>query len=557
MPTINFSLKDLQNLVGKKLSMEEISKLVEYGKGSLENYNKEENEITVDFGDTNLPYLWSVEGVARLIKGVLGIQKGIPKIEIKKGDYQIIVDKSVSSIRPYIAAFVAKGHKVDDYLIKQMVQLQEKLCESYGRRRLKVAIGVYSYDKIKFPIYYKATDPKSIKFTPLEFKNEMTQQEILEEHPKGKEYAWILKDFKKYPILVDAKNEVLSFPPIINSNFTGKVIEGDEHLFVEATGTELESLLLCMNIMAYAFYERGFQIHSVDINYEDKRITSPLLFKEKIGITREQIRSLLGLELKNSEIKNLLEKVQYETNNLTIKIPPYRKDILHPADVIEDIGIMYGYHNIKELPMASYTIGETSPTVEFRNKVRELLIGLGFQEVLSPILTNKTTLYNKMNIKDFGTIEISNFMSETYSCLRTWLLPILMEFLSKNKHVEYPQKVFEQGLVTVKKENDVIDYERLAVVSANEKADYTEIRQILDYLLRTLNIEYTIEEVDHDSFIPGRVGRVVVNKRKVAYIGEISPKVLINHSLEVPVVGLELNLADLFETIGNKTKNSV
>jgi len=549
MPTINFSLKDLQNLVGKKLAIEEISKLVEYGKGSLENYNKEEEEITVEFGDTNLPYLWSVEGVARLFKGTLGIQKCIPKIEIKKGDYKIVVDNSVNQIRPYIAAFVAKGHKVDDYLIKQMVQLQEKLCESYGRRRLKVAIGVYSYDKIKFPVYYKATDPESIKFIPLEFKKEMTQQEILEEHPKGKEYAWILKDCKKYPILVDSVNEVLSFPPIINSNFTGKVTEGEEHLFVEATGTELEPLLLCMNIMAYAFYERGFEIHSVDVKYENKKITTPLLFNEKIKITKEQIKALLGLELKNSEIKNLLEKAQYDINNLTVKIPPYRKDILHPADIIEDIGIIYGYDNIKELPMTSYTIGETSDMVVFRNKVRELLIGLGFQEVLSPILTNKTALYEKMNIKDFGTVEISNFMSETYSCLRTWLLPILMEFLSKNKHVEYPQKAFEQGFVTVKKGNEVIDYERVAVVSANEKADYTEIRQVLDYLLRTLNIEYTIEEVEHDSFIEGRVGRVIVNNKKVAFIGEISPHVLLNHGLEIPVVGLELNLTDLFEAI--------
>jgi len=554
MPTINFSLKDLQNLVGKKLSVEEVEKLVEYGKGELENYNKETDEITVDFGDTNLPYLWSIEGVARLIKGILNLQKGIPKIEIKKADYKLIVEESVSKIRPYITAFVAKGHKVDDYLIKQMVQLQEKLCESFGRRRLKVAIGVYSYDKIKFPVHYKATDPESIKFTPLEFKKEMTQQEILEEHPKGREYAWTLEGFKKYPILVDSANEVLSFPPIINSNFTGKISEGDEHLFIETTGNDLEANILAINIMAQAFYERGFDIYSIDIKYPDQKLTTPFIFKDKIKITSNQIKSLLGLELKNSEIKRLLEKAQYECNaDLTVKIPPYRKDILHPADVIEDISIMYGYGNIKEQPLKSYTIGETSKMVNFRGKVRELLIGLGFQEVSSPILSNKNILYKKMHIKDFGTIEISNFMSETYSCVRTWILPILMEFLSKNKHIEYPQKAFEQGLVTVRKCNEVVDYGRVAVVSANDKADYTEIRQVLDYLLRMLGFEYTIEEVEHDSFIEGRVGRVIVNGKKVAYIGEISPKVLSTHNLEVPVAGLELNLSDLFEAI-NETK---
>jgi phenylalanyl-tRNA synthetase beta chain len=547
MPTISFSIKDLQNLVRKKLSIAEVGSLVEYGKGELETFDKETGEVSVDFGDTALPYLWSVEGVARLIKGILDLQKGIPQIKINKGDYKIIVDKSVSQIRPYVAAFVAKGHKVDDYLIKQMVQLQEKLCESYGRRRLKVAIGVYSYDKIKFPIHYKATDPESIKFIPLEFKKEMTQAEILEEHPKGKEYAWILEGQDKYPLLIDSAAQVLSFPPIINSNFTGRVTEGEEHLFVEATGTELEPILLAMNIMAYAFSERGFEIHSVDVQYENKRITTPLLFNEKIKIKKEEIINLLGLELKNAEIKSLLEKAQYDFNNFTVKIPPYRKDILHPADVIEDLGIMYGYDKIREMPLSSYTIGETSKMVIFRNKVRELLIGLNYQEIASPILTNKKIMYQNMNTEDFGTIELSNFMSETFSCIRTWILPILMELLSKNRHVPYPQKIFEDGLVTVRKGENVQDYERVAVASANEKADYTEVRQVLDYIITMLNIEYTIEEVDHDSFIPGRVGRVIVNGKKVAFIGEISPIILSNYGIEVPVVGLELNLTDLFE----------
>ena len=545
MPTITFSLKDLQNLVGKKITIEQLQDLAHYGKGDFEKYDKDTDEISIDFGDTNLPYLWSVEGFARLIKGILGLQKGTPKIEIKKGQYKIIVEKSVSPIRPYIAAFVAKGHKVDDYLIKQMVQLQEKLCESYGRRRLKVAIGVYSYDKIKFPVYYKATDPESIKFTPLEFKKEMTQKEILEEHPKGKEYAWILKDHKKYPVLVDSSNEVLSFPPIINSNFTGKIQEGDEHLFVEATGTELESILLAMNIMAYAFYERGFEIYSVDIKYENKTITTPLLFKDTIKVMPEQIKRLLGLDLKKNEINSLLEKAGYDITS-NIKIPPYRKDILHPVDVIEDIAIMYGYNKIEEKPLSSFTIGETSRLVQFCDKIRELLIGLGFQEVFSPMLSNKNLLYNKMNIKEFGTIELSNAMSETYSCLRSWLLPILMEVLSKNKHVEYPQKIFEHGTVTLKKGEEVIDFERIAVLSANEKADYTEMRQILDNILKMMGIEYTIEETDHGSFMPGRAARVIVNGKKVAYIGEISPIVLKNFNLEIPIVGLELNLTDLF-----------
>ncbi|MBI2124830.1 phenylalanine--tRNA ligase subunit beta, partial [Candidatus Pacearchaeota archaeon] len=82
MPTITFSLNDLNELVGKKIGIVEVEEFAHYGKGELEGYDKETDEVKIDFGDTNLPYLWSVEGFARLIKGIIGKQKGIPKIKI-------------------------------------------------------------------------------------------------------------------------------------------------------------------------------------------------------------------------------------------------------------------------------------------------------------------------------------------------------------------------------------------------------------------------------------------------------------------------------------------
>ncbi len=540
MPTITFSLKDLQKLVNKKLTIKELEKYLEYGKGEIENYSKD--GITVNFGDTNLPYLWSVEGIARLIKGILGKQKGIPKIKINKSNYKLIVDNSVKEIRPYISAFVAKNKKIDDYLIKQIIQLQEKLCENYGVRRKKLAIGVYNLKKINFPVNYKAVSPEAVKFIPLDFKKQMNLKEILEEHPKGKDYSFILKDCKKYPILIDSKNNVLSFPPIINSASTGKIDIGDEELFFECTGTDLNSVLLATNIFAQALYERGFQIFSVDI-LGNKKITTPYLFNESISLDKSKISSLLGINLKESEIKNLLEKMQYEYNK-KVKIPHYRKDILSEVDIIEDIAIAYGYDKLKELPLKTYTIGSTSKLINFIDNLRELLIGMDYQEVFSPILTNKE-LYKKINLKQ-DAIEIENYMSETYSSIRSTILPILIEFLSKNKHAEYPQKIFEQGLIVKK---DLKDYEYLTILTAHEKANYTEIRQVLDALLSSLNLEYSIEDLEHNSFIPGRVGKIIVNKKEIGFLGEIHPIVMENFSLENPVAALEINLSELYKLI--------
>ena len=551
MPTITFSLKDLQRLVCKKLEIEEVTELAHYGKGDVDSYDRETDEVKIDFGDTNLPYLWSSEGFARLIKGILGMQKGVPEIKLQKGDYQVIVDKSVAKIRPFIACFAAKGRKIDDYLLKQLVQLQEKFCETYGRRRQKVSIGLYSYKRLAFPVHYKAVS-HSIEFVPLEFKAKMSLKEILAEHPKGKEYAWILEGFDKYPVLIDDKNEMMSFIPIINSNFTGKLEIGDENLFFEATGTDEEAVNLAANIFAYALADRGFGIYSAEIKYPGRKAVAPCMKSESIHIKNEQIKRLFGLELKDNEVKYLLEKAQYNYSDYKVEIPPYRQDIMHPFDVIEDIGIMYGYDNVKELPLTTYTTGSALKLNEFIDKVREIIVGIEYQEVMSAILTNKDFLYKKMNIGDFGTIEIEDFMSENYSAIRSWILPNLMEVFSKNKHVEFPQKIFEEGIVNVRKSGEIADFNRIAIASSHEKSNYTEMRQVLDYIMKCFGLKCDIEEAEHGSFIEGRCARAIVHGKKIAYLGEINPQVLENWNLDMPVAAMELNLSEMFEVVEKK-----
>ena len=549
MPSITFNLKDLQILIKKKISIAELEELLSYCKAELDYYDKETDEITISLADTNLPYLWSVEGIARLIKGVLGKEKGLSKIKINKSNYKLFVDNSVKDVRPYIAAFVAKRNKISEYLLKQIIQLQEKLSENYGRKRQKLAIGIYPLAKIKFPVYYKAILPETISFIPLDFKKEMTQQEILEEHPKGQEYAYILEDHKRYPLLIDSEKNVLSFPPIINSEKTGRIEEEEQELFFEATGTDLDSVLLATNIFSHALFDRGFSIFSVNINYKNKKIITPKPFNETIKIKKQEIENVLGLKLKDSEIKSLLEKARYKFQNYKIFIPNYRQDIMHPVDIIEDIAIMNGYSTIKELSLEKYTSGKTFDIIKFENKARELMVGQEFQEIFSPTLSNKNLLYNKMNINDFGTVEIKEYMSENYSCVRTWITPVLIQVLAKNKHVSYPQKIFEQGITTIRNGTDITDYERMAALIASDKADYTIARQSIDALFRSLGIVYKIEETKHDSFIEGRVGRVIVNDKKVAYVGEINPRVLETFGISVPVAGFELNLSDLLEAV--------
>ncbi len=553
MPTITFSLKDLNNLVGKNINVEDVEKFLSYGKGELDKYDEDSYELTVSFGDTNLPYLWSVEGISLMIKGILGIKHGIKKLEVKKGKYEIVVDKNVEKIRPFINGFVVKGRKIDDYLLKQLIQLQEKFCESYGRKRQKVSIGLYSYNKIKFPIHYKAVEPSSAKFVPLGFEKELNLKEILDEHPKGKEYSWILNNFKKYPLLLDDSGNVLSFPPIINSAETGKIEIGDENIFFEVTGNDEDSVFLAANIFAYAFQERGFEIFPCATKYSGRATITPHIFDEKIRIDNAYVQKVLGLSLTERDIKKILESAGYDFSKSIVSIPDYRRDVMHQIDVVEDLGIFYGYNNIASDELRSYTKGSTFEITKFIDKARELCVGLNYQEIMSAVLSSKKNLYENMNIEDFGTVEIGQYMSETYSVVRTWLVPMLMDVFSKNRHVEFPQRIFEQGIVTLKKDGAIRDFERIALASCHSGAGFTESRQVLDYLFSSFGLHYEIIEFEHSSFIPGRVGRIIVNGNKAGVIGEIHPGVLKNWDISLPVAALEINLTAVFEELNKKS----
>ena len=231
MPTVTYSFKDLTTLIGRKITPQQLEPLLEYAKAEIERFSGD--ELVVKFNDTNQPYLWPVEGMALLLQGILGVASGIPPIKTASTTYEVRVEKSIKGIRPHISAFVIKGLNISEQVLLQLVQSQEKIAEVFGRHREKIAIGVYPSKKISFPVTYKAVPPKGAKFTPLGSFESMLLQDILLEHPKGKEYGKLLEGMKKYPLLIDASRNILSFPPIINSSDFGRVEIGETELFFE------------------------------------------------------------------------------------------------------------------------------------------------------------------------------------------------------------------------------------------------------------------------------------------------------------------------------------
>lgn len=550
MPTIEVSYKDMCNLIGKKLTVEELKDAILYAKGEVDAVDGD--VLKVDMKDTNRPDLWSAEGIAREIRGRLTRNTDLPKYSVKKSKIVVKVDKKVSKIRPYTVCAVVRNLKITPEILSQTIQLQEKVAGTFGRNRKEVAIGVYDLHKIKSPIKYTTVKPNGIKFVPLEFEKEMTPREILREHPKGKEFGHLLADCSEYPIFMDSAGNVLSMPPIINSDYTGKVTEETRDVFVEATGFNLKFLVPAVNVIVAALADRGGRIESVRIVYPNKKMNTPDLTPKKAIVDIDYVNKISGLGLSEKEICRLLEQARYKTklrgNKIEVLYPAYRQDIMHQRDVVEDVIISYGINRIEPVSPRIATVGSTNKLEIFSNTVAEIMVGLGLQEILSYNLTNKKNLFDRMNLKEEGVAEIENVVSQNWCVFRSWSLPSLLEFLSLNKHVEYPQRIFEIGNCVVlddTKETKTRDERKLAVALTDNKVSYDEISSVVDALFKNLGVEYKLRQTRHSSFIDGRVAEILVNENRIGIVGEIHPKVLNNWELEMPVVAFEINLEEL------------
>ncbi len=565
MVTIIARMDDLEQLVGKKLPRdnEQLNELLYSVKCELSGLSRTEaisddSDLQLENKDTNRPDTWSTEGIARALRGILGIEVGLKKYNLaRKPPVEIWVDKELRQIRPYIACIVAHHPKVNDVIIRGLIHLQEKLDQSYGRRRRRSSIGIYDFDLITPPLKYGVAGLDEIKFVPLEGSEPLSLRQILDGHPKGIEYGHIVKQHKKMPILLDSRGNVLSFPPIINSNDLGRVTPDTRNILVEITGTSEETVMNVLTILTAALADRDARISPALVHYrygKARNVMTPDLRDRRVKLSLEDIRNLIGLDLSRAEVTSLLRRARYNVASLDGKaldvlVPPYRLDILHPVDVIEDLAIAYGLNKMKPRWPSSATIGSLSPLEEFSDAVRELMIGLGFQEVLTFMMTSKEKLFAKMKQEPTPIVEIANPKIMTLTCLRSWLLPSLMDLLASNTHVEYPQKLYEVGDCTVwdsSLPNRARDIRKLACVSTHARANFTEMKSYLEPLTMNLGFEFTLNPIDHPSFLEGRVGSILIGGQGVGVIGEIHPEVIENWKLEDPVAAMELDLDPLF-----------
>ena len=540
----------MKELLGIDVTIEELDDLLAFAKSEIDDFVEEEDMLVIDIKTSIRPDLWCPEGMVREIKGILEQEAGIPKYEVKKSNYKVIVDSTLASSRPYIACAIAKNLNLTDYSIKQLMQLSEKIDNSYGRKRKRSSIGMYNLSMIESPIEYKVID-KSHKFIPLEYEEEMDLQTILDKHEKGHEFGDIVKGYGHYPILLSANGTTLSLPPVINSDDVGRITEDTKEFLIEVTGTNYETVNVVLNILCQTMVDFGSDIYSVEIVYppeiKKENVVTPLLEKETITVDIDKINKYLGVNLTSDQVIAALRKRRFECkatgkSKLEVEIPPYRKDILHWVDMVEEIAIALDYNKIGATKWNVITTGGLLPETESENKVRNILVGSGGIEIFSNILTEPEILTTNVNLTKVDLVKLQNPVSSTYSVLRDKLFPLLINVLSKNTHETYPQSIFEVGEVVKILDKRVATQTNAAYSFAGAESSFEDAHKRLHMMLDLLNTEYKIEPTSHPTLIKGRSGKIIIAGKECGLIGEIHPSVLELNQIWVPVVVFEIEL---------------
>jgi phenylalanyl-tRNA synthetase beta chain len=547
MPVITLYKERFSKFLGREITVKELVKQLPWIGFDIEEIGGD--YVKVEYNPNRIDFC-SYAGVARALKGFIEMEEGLPKYEAKEPKITLFVDEAVAKVRPFMLAAVVYNLELDEDSIVELMDMQEDLHWGIGRDRKKVSIGIHNLDVVKPPFTYTAVEPTSVKFVPLGKTEEMSLKEILEKHEKGTAYRHIIDWSPKYPLLIDKDGAVLSMPPIINGELT-RVSSETRNLFLDITGTSYEAVEKSLNILSAALAEMGGILEKVHVKYPDKTIISPNLEPEKMNLRIDYANKLLGLKLSEAEAIKCLRRCRLDAKKLQkgvleVSFPAYRIDILHEADLVEEVAIGYGYYKLKPTIPAAITVGEQHPAHRLANTVRQIMAGLGYLEVMNFTLTNERLHYDFMRMKPQKPVKLANPVSKEYTIMRQLLLPCLVKNLAENKHEGFPQRLFEVSdvaRINLKQETMCDRRLHVAAVSSHSTANLTEAKSTVEALLSSLGLKnWQIKSAKHPSFLGGRTAVICIKNKSVGVFGEIHPEVLNNFELENPTVAFEIDL---------------
>lgn len=551
MPVIRVSKRELERLLGKELTTSDIYKALTRLKCEVERVENDEIEYEAT---SDRPDLYSVEGLSRAMRPWLGLEwKSYTIVKSSITGYAENIPE-----RPYVALAVVRDLELSSEAISQIMELQEKIAQTYGRSRRKASIGLYDLDALKPPIFYKLVDPYKTVFRPLGERELMSLREALKRTNKGLIYGYIIEKMDKFPVLQDSEEKILSLVPVINSEEC-KVTENTRSVLIDATGTSLDDVVNAVTIMATSIAERSRTrlIEQVLITYSSGLVVeAPRVKGNIINVNIIDVNNLLGTSLTVNEIKDFLEKYHYyrilcvNGDVLTVEAPIYRIDVKSWVDVAEDVAIAYGYDKLgleAQNLAPSTSIGRIHPIEYLSRIIRDIVVGLGFHEVANYIMSNRYVQLELLGAR-WEMFLVENPRSERFESLRVWLAPGLLLTLLENAGKYGKLKIFEIGDVVIPDETSEtrarVD-RRLSLLIYHEKTTLTDGLVYVKALMRELGLEASFSKGIIPGFLPERTALIYSCGENVGFIGEVRPEILLKLELKNPVVIAEISLSKI------------
>ena len=598
MPTIVVNRNALFKAIGRTFTDEEFDNLCfEFGielddvTSEQEMKKNEQNKEDINLS-TEVLYkievaanrydLLCLEGLALALRIFLEKQK-MPDIKpinvLPENERQLIVYDSVNDVRPIGLCAILRDINFTDEMLKNFMDLQDKLHNNICRGRKLVSMGTHDLDTVKGPFTYRALEPEHIHFVPLNREEEVNGDglmTLLKDDPKLGKYLDLLKGKKKYPVMMDSNGIIMSLPPIINSQHT-KMTLNTHNVLLDITGTDLTKCEIVLNtlIAMFSVYcKNPFTVEEIKVINEKtgESKTYPDLTPRKFKVDVKYLQTITGIyDIIPEKIIQLLEKMELKAKiinpqEIEVSAPITRSDILHPCDIAEDLAISYGYNNIKKQLTQTKTHGMQQPYNKLTDLFRDEMAMGGYTEFLTMALLSKEDMFTNLlsEEKDDKTVEISYSKTKEFQYMRSSLIPGILKSIEGNKANALPFKIFEiSDVVEINEESEVgaVNRRKLCFAYTNTSSAMEIIQGMVDLLLKKIglcfnsdNVEqkYTIKKSENKIFFEDRQAEIfILDNIKIGIYGIIHPKVLKNFGIKNPVTLCDIDLQLIMDLIIN------
>ncbi|MCX8202772.1 MAG: phenylalanine--tRNA ligase subunit beta [Nitrososphaeria archaeon] len=547
MPAITVRASKLSRMVGMDLTPDQVAELLARLGVSVDEVAGD--EVKAEY-NPNRPDFSSHAGLARALKGLLGIEVGLYRVRARRSGWRLIVDHSVKPVRPYAVGAIVRGLGLTEDDLVELIAVQEDLHWVLGRNRRKVAIGIHDLSRVRPPVRYIARPLDEVRFVPLHGTVPMTCAEILERLPTGRAYGDLVRHTGLAPLILDGRGEVMSFPPVINSSLT-EVTASTRDVFIDVTGTDPEAIGRALNVLVSHLHDLGGRVYTVEVVDGWRRFESPDLRPTRWKVDLGTVAEALGVELSGREVVGALRRMRFgatlRRGKVLVEAPPHRTDLLHPVDIAEEVAIAVWDRLEPEVPK-THGFGSVLRRTRVEEVLRSMMVGLGFTEVINTVLANRSVLRRFLPPDSPGPVRLLNPASSEYDSLRTTLIPGLLNNLAANRHNPYPQRLFELGDIVLHDDSRPEMAKRslrLACASSHSQASYTEVKSVFEEVSRFLKVELVPTERDYPFLIGGRSVALTNKGVEVGLAGEVHPSVLEEFGIEMPTVIMELDVESL------------